>query len=763
MNQPLRWRTLISLAVLLAAVRCAAAQERPHVGYVYPAGVGVALGGAEIEVTVGGQHLGGVTGALVSGEGVKAMAVGYYDPEQARRRAASPPKKPAPKPMKKMNPFDSLAKELGLDDPPPKDSGPDLEAIVEAQRQLAVNKSQPNPQLAERVTLYVTVAPDAKPGVRELRLKTPAGVSNPVYFCVGTWQEYAEKEPNDRQPDGGVPDWMPLILNGQIMPGDVDRFRFRATKGTRLVAAASARALAPYLADAVPGWFQATMTLYDARGKKLVYEDDFRFQPDPILCYDVPRTADYILEIKDAIYRGREDFVYRIALGKVPFITGIFPLGGRVGGKSTVALAGWNLLSNQVTLDGADRSPGTMWFTMTAGRYVTNAVPFALDTLPECLEAEPNHERSRAQPLKLPIIVNGRIDRPGDRDIFRITGRAGSTVVAEVQARRLNSPLDSLLLLTDENDKLLAANDDHVDRSAALTTHQADSRLAFQLPKDGTYLLQLEDTQQKGGRAYAYRLRVGAPQPDFALRVVPSSITAPPGTTLPITVHALRRDGFDGDITLGLKGGSAGFALDGGWIPSGQDKVRLTLTMPPTPRRRPVGLTLEGQAVVEGQTVRRKAMPAENMMQAFIYRHLVLTKDWMVTVGGSRRSTNVAWRIVDGETVKLPAGGTARVRVSAARTPDMQQVQVELSDPPEGIAVRKVEAKGSQLSVWLGADGDNIKPGLKGNLIASAVRVYEIKDRDGKPTGNTRRVALGTLPAIPFEIVQTPAETAARP
>jgi hypothetical protein len=32
---------------------------------------------------------------------------------------------------------------------------------------------------------------------------------------------------------------------------------------------------------------------------------------------------------RDALYRGREDFVYRIAIGELPFVTDIFPLGGR--------------------------------------------------------------------------------------------------------------------------------------------------------------------------------------------------------------------------------------------------------------------------------------------------------------------------------------------------------------------------------------------------------------------------------------------------
>ena len=54
-----------------------------------------------------------------------------------------------------------------------------------------------------------------------------------------------------------------------------------------------------------------------------------------------------------------------------------------------------------------------------------------------------------AQQVTLPIIVNGRIDPPGDWDVFRFQGRAGDQIVAEVQARRLDSPLDSVLRLTD--------------------------------------------------------------------------------------------------------------------------------------------------------------------------------------------------------------------------------------------------------------------------------------------------------------------------
>ena len=54
--------------------------------------------------------------------------------------------------------------------------------------------------------------------------------------------------------------------------------------------------------------------------------------------YKIPEDGQYVIEIKDAIYRGRPDFVYRLAVGELPFVTSIFPLGGRAGTQTTVEL-----------------------------------------------------------------------------------------------------------------------------------------------------------------------------------------------------------------------------------------------------------------------------------------------------------------------------------------------------------------------------------------------------------------------------------------
>ncbi len=202
----------------------------------------------------------------------------------------------------------------------------------------------------ELVFAEITVAPDAKPGRREIRVITKQGVSNPLPFYVGQVPEVARKPmktcqlpvlgkeylaQRKRPPEEvELRITVPCTMNGQVAPGEVNRYRFPASKGQRLVISAKARELVPYVADGVPGWFQAVLRLRDANGKEVAYDDDFRFNPDPVIYFEVPEDGEYVLTINEALFRGRESFVYRITVDELPFVTSIFPLGrpcGRAG------------------------------------------------------------------------------------------------------------------------------------------------------------------------------------------------------------------------------------------------------------------------------------------------------------------------------------------------------------------------------------------------------------------------------------------------
>jgi len=741
----------VAALALMAPVARAQQQNNPRLGYVYPAG---GQQGTSFRVRIGGRFLAATNSVLVSGRGVRAQVAEYDRPLSGQ----------------KLTELRDQAQELqkkGANDPGVRKQLLDIRMRVAD----SVRRNQ-NPTLSEIVTLEVTIESDADPGLRQLRLDTPFGLSNPLVFCVGQLPEVLEKELKNGKADAELAITVPAVVNGRIipgdgnrlqqpvrqgqqyMPGDVDRYRFQARKGQELVVAASARELMPYLADAVPGWFQATLALYDASGKEVAYDDDFRFQPDPVLRYKIPDDGEYVVEIKDALYRGREDFVYRLTIGAVPFVTGVFPLGGPVGAKTSTVLTGWNLPTTKLTVDARGAKAGYYPVSLRAGVINSNRVPFALDTLPETLEREPNDIPANAQRVTLPVIANGRIQQPGDSDVYSFEGRAGAQVVAEVVARRLGSPLDSALELTDATGKRIGFNDDHEDKSAGLTTHQADSLLAATLPANGQYLIRISDTQRQGSPDHAYRLRISPARPDFDLWIAPSSIVAPAGGSVAVTAFAVRKDGFAGDIVLSLKDAPGGFVLSGGVVPAGLDKVRLTLTAPPSPMKAPMSLEIEGRAVVEGKTVAHRAVPAEDMMQAFAYRHLIAADDLRVSVtqrGGSR----VQVALLTAQPVKIAAGGSARIRVATPpgyRT--FEKVELELSEPPDGISVKDLSLGFDGADFVIQTDVSKVKAGLRGNLIVNVSGERVPPPNAQQPASAVRqRVTIGTLPAIPFEII----------
>ncbi|MCX6911003.1 MAG: hypothetical protein NTY01_23580, partial [Verrucomicrobia bacterium] len=314
-----------------------AQQVSPRIAYIYPSG---GQQGTSFQVEVAGVYLDGVANALVSGSGVQATVIEHIKPlsvEEAnllmsKMEGLLEKKKQAAQPLASSKWTTNDEKEL---------------AKLRERFSTFIPKAQVNPAIVERVTLQITIASGAELGERDLRLRTPLGLTNPRAFCVGQFPEFSRKpartyrQPKDSRgpvvppPEGEIAVTLPATVNGQIMPGAADRFRFKARQGQRLVCALSARKLIPFLSDTVPGWFQAELSLLDARGRELARAERYSFDPDPMLYFVVPKDGEYVVEIKDGLYRGREDFVYRVTLAELPVVTSIFPLGGPVGAQTT--------------------------------------------------------------------------------------------------------------------------------------------------------------------------------------------------------------------------------------------------------------------------------------------------------------------------------------------------------------------------------------------------------------------------------------------
>ncbi len=688
---------IFGLAVFVAAASSAWAQGQ-YIGYVYPAG---GQQGTTFPIRLGGQQLLDPSDVVVSGEGVSVRLVDYFrvldnqelglvsqqlrelkkketgvDDAMADKMAwfefPAPigPDTTGPVAVSSLicpvcgtaNPIDAtvcITCNVNLEKPktpPPGTKDPQseppasekeiakqnlikrIESIFAEDERTPAVRSQ-----TELVFCEVTVAPDAKPGRREIRVITKRGISNALPFFVGQVPEVARKPMKTMQLPILGKEYLaqrkrpveevemrvavPCTMNGQIAAGEVNRYRFRATKGQRLVISAKARDLVPYVPDGVPGWFQAVLRLFDAKGNEVAYNDDFRSNPDPLIYYEVPADGDYLLTINEALFRGRESFVYRITMGEVPFVTSIFPLGARVGEPVNIEMNGWNLEKTTIAPPPKDAKPGHYLIAATNGNLASNYVPFALDTLPECLDAESNDDPSKAQKVTLPIIVNGRMDHPGDWDVFEVEGKAGQTVVAEVHARRLGSPFDSFVKVTGPDGKIIALNDDHYDAGSGLNTDHADSYLMVKLPADGKYFVHIGDTPRRAGKEYAYRLRISEPRPDFELRVIPSRVVIRSNASASLTVYALRKDGFDGPIALNFKDLPQGLESAGATVAASKEVAGLAVKTSLVAMEKPVNLTVIGSAKIGDQEIVHEAVPAEDRMQAFLWRHLLPAED----------------------------------------------------------------------------------------------------------------------------------------
>ena len=156
-----------------------------------------------------------------------------------------------------------------------------------------------------------------------------------------------------------------------------------------------------------------------------------------------------------------------------------------------------------------------------------------------------------------------------------------------------------------------------------MNTDHADSSLMVKLPADGKYFIHIGDTPRRGGKEYAYRLRISQPQPDFVLRVIPSRIVIPSKASASVTVFAIRKDGFAGPITLSFKDLPQGLESAGATLAAKQEAVGLAVKTSLAEMEKPVNLTILGTAKIGDREVVHEAVPAEDRMQAFLWRHLL--------------------------------------------------------------------------------------------------------------------------------------------
>jgi hypothetical protein len=387
--------------------------------------------------------------------------------------------------------------------------------------------------------LAITIAKDAEPGVRWIRLYNDEGASVARPFIVGLLPEITEQEPNDDPQKPQVVAQPSVVINGRLgKTDDVDTFAVKLTKGQTLVASLEAHHTLRSPMDGV-------MQILSADGFVLEQNDDYHGL-DPQIAFTAPKDGTYLVRIfafpsmPDATVRfaGKETYIYRLTLTTGPYVEYAYPLAVPSSAPSTVELIGWNLPAE------------LRKFPITVRAGVKTLSLFD----PRCagvfeIRQEPHPAIARAKtPLDVtpPVTVTGKIEKRGAVDVYQFKASKGQKLALRIDSHTLGFPLDPVLTVTDPAGKTL--------NQAKAPKIGADPSLDFTATQDGVYRVEVRDLVNSGSFRHVYRLRIAAPTPDFTLTVAADTFTLSAAKPLEIPVTITRTAGFKDDITLRVEG-----------------------------------------------------------------------------------------------------------------------------------------------------------------------------------------------------------------
>lgn len=389
--------------------------------------------------------------------------------------------------------------------------------------------------------LAIAIAADAAPGVCWIRLSNAEGASALKPFVVGTLPEVIEAEPNNEVEQAQRLETAQVVVNGSLeKSGDVDAFAVEVKQGETFVASLLAHET---LGSPMDGILQVTTS----RGFVLEQNDDSHGF-DPQIVFTVPQDGTYLVRVfafpaaPDSSIRlaGGADYRYRLTITTGAFADHAVPIAVPRGGTTPIRIVGWNVPADAVQLPISAGAEDRLLYA--SHPQIANAVPLRATAHPTGTEQEPN-SREQPQRVELPASITGHADSPGDVDAFLLSATKGEKLSLSVEARSVGSPLDPVLRLLDATGKVVGENDD-ASRNAF------DSQLAFTVPADGEYRVEVADRHGRGGERFVYLLTVALSEPDYTLSVAADAFTLAPGTPLEIPVTVTRTNGFEGEIEI---------------------------------------------------------------------------------------------------------------------------------------------------------------------------------------------------------------------
>lgn len=295
---------------------------------------------------------------------------------------------------------------------------------------------------SDTLVVEAVISSEAPVGVVTLRFAGATGSPLTWPLIVDRFPAVSERGFGDAVRTGEVVH-LPVTVVGTVdRPGAEDFYRFETKAGEEIGV--------EVMATEIGSQLEPVLALHDAEGRIVA-------EGEGSLGYTAAQAGVYVLSIRDKQYRGGQKFTYRLHIGPIPVITGVFPLSVPRGKTSTVQVRGVYLGQPEgwripVTIP-ADAPVGSSWeIPLPSGKEKPQGKATLIVDQLDGQSVDPK------QGVELTLgeqgqAADGVLWQPQSSHKIRFYARQGETWVVEVLARRAGSPLDPVIEILDVSDQ----------------------------------------------------------------------------------------------------------------------------------------------------------------------------------------------------------------------------------------------------------------------------------------------------------------------
>ncbi len=357
-----------------------------------------------------------------------------------------------------------------------------------------------------QVKVTLAIAADCRLGEHLFRIRTASGISEARTFWVGALPNVLEKEPNSEF-DKPQPIALGSTVLGSIGGEDVDYYVVDAKKGQRISAEIEGMRLGL-------GFWDPFIAILNDKRFELATSDDSPLTGQDGRCSIIaPADGKYTIMVREASYGGGN--AYRLHIGTFPLPTAVIPAGGKPGEEIEFRFLGdpSGEIKQKIKLP-AVADPNFRLHCQTADGISPTGFKARIVDVPNFIEVANANTPAKALLGAAPGAFNGVISTAGETDYLKFAAKKGQVFDIHCYARRLGSPLDSVMHISTMTAGVVAAPFATNDDSAG-----PDSAFRVTIPQDGEFAITLHDHLRKGGPDYFYRVELTAVVPTTSVSI----------------------------------------------------------------------------------------------------------------------------------------------------------------------------------------------------------------------------------------------------